>query len=114
MTAKRDTIVIMKVISIDPGYERVGIAIIEKLQSKEVLLFSVRPTPHSNSIPQQHHGIRNLIRLNISRSLFQPFRNIPGRIVKTRHIGADDHQDIRDTGDSDIPFPMFPVVKKPT
>lgn len=30
----------MKVISIDPGYERMGVAIIEKTDSKEKLLFS--------------------------------------------------------------------------
>lgn len=30
----------MKIIAIDPGYERVGIAILEKTTSKEVLIFS--------------------------------------------------------------------------
>jgi crossover junction endodeoxyribonuclease RuvC len=30
----------MKVIAIDPGYERMGVAIIEKISGKEVLLFS--------------------------------------------------------------------------
>ena len=30
----------MKIIAIDPGYERVGIAILEKSNSKEILLFS--------------------------------------------------------------------------
>lgn len=30
----------MKIISIDPGYERLGVAILEKINGKEVLLFS--------------------------------------------------------------------------
>ena len=30
----------MKIISIDPGYERLGIAILEKITGKEILLFS--------------------------------------------------------------------------
>ena len=30
----------MKVISIDPGYERLGVAVIEKIEGKEILLFS--------------------------------------------------------------------------
>src|ERR1035437_5310033 len=30
----------MKVIAIDPGYERMGVAIIEKISGKEVLVFS--------------------------------------------------------------------------
>jgi len=30
----------MKILSIDPGYERLGIAIIEKTDSKEILLYS--------------------------------------------------------------------------
>ncbi len=33
-------IVYMKIIAIDPGYERVGIAILEKTNSREALLFS--------------------------------------------------------------------------
>ena len=30
----------MKIISIDPGYEKVGIAILEKIDGKEKVLFS--------------------------------------------------------------------------
>jgi Holliday junction resolvasome RuvABC endonuclease subunit len=30
----------MKIISIDPGYERVGIAVLEKTQNKESLAYS--------------------------------------------------------------------------
>jgi len=30
----------MRIISIDPGYERIGIAVLEKINGKEILLFS--------------------------------------------------------------------------
>ena len=30
----------MKIIAIDPGYERMGVAVIEKIKGKEILLFS--------------------------------------------------------------------------
>ena len=71
MTTKRCTIVIMKVISIDPGYERVGIAIIEKLKLGEVLLFSecFRTSPKIS-----HGGRLRLIGEEIERVIdeFQP------------------------------------------
>lgn len=44
----------MRILGIDPGYERVGIAILEKEGSKEILLFSeCFKTPASNSLPER-------------------------------------------------------------
>jgi crossover junction endodeoxyribonuclease RuvC len=57
----------MKIISIDPGYERLGVAILEKTTGKEVLLFSdclkTDPKiPHEERLKIIGEGINNLIK----------------------------------------------------
>ncbi len=57
----------MKILSIDPGYERLGIAVIEKLpKSKELLLFSecFRTSPsdsHATRLGEIHDHIKEVI-----------------------------------------------------
>jgi crossover junction endodeoxyribonuclease RuvC len=57
----------MKIIAIDPGYERVGVAILEKTTGKETLLFSEclktsAKEPHEKRLKIIGEGIGNLIR----------------------------------------------------
>ena len=57
----------MKIIAIDPGYERVGVAILEKTTGKEVLLFSecLKTNPkesHEKRLKVIGEGINDLIK----------------------------------------------------
>jgi crossover junction endodeoxyribonuclease RuvC len=56
----------MKIIAIDPGYERLGVAILEKANNKEVLLFSTclktdPKAPHEERLKIIGTGVNNLI-----------------------------------------------------
>ncbi|TSC55774.1 MAG: crossover junction endodeoxyribonuclease RuvC [Parcubacteria group bacterium Greene0416_79] len=57
----------MRVLAIDPGYQRLGIAVLEKLlKQKETLIFSScmtteRNMPHANRLARVASGIRSLI-----------------------------------------------------
>lgn len=56
----------MKIISIDPGYERLGVAIIEKISGKEILLFSTciqtsPKIPHEERLKIIGKGVADLI-----------------------------------------------------
>ncbi len=57
----------MKVIAIDPGYERMGVAVIEKIKGKETLLFSEcfktsTKIPHEERLKLIGEEIENLIK----------------------------------------------------
>lgn len=58
----------MKIIAIDPGYERVGIAILEKTGGKEILLFSeCFKTLASETVEERLHLIGEKISTSIKK-----------------------------------------------
>ena len=64
----------MKVIAIDPGYERMGVAIIEKIKGKEILVFSecfkTSPKiPHEERLKLIGQEIKNLIKKYVPETM---------------------------------------------
>lgn len=56
----------MKVLGIDPGYERLGVAVVEKLNGKETLLFSTclrsnPKLPHQKRLAEVVEGVEAII-----------------------------------------------------